>query len=381
MHTLVLFVSLAAAAQAPPGHDARTDRLIEQVAAGWDSARGGFVTRDGAPMESAVELAFALGRERGEPRWTARARQTVRWTLGLYDSTGGGFFSRTRDADRMSSSFEKWTEPNARRLENLIDAWHAGGGAVDREAVADRGVATRVVDYFERVLMDPRGGFVAGQSGDRDLQPRANGFAIHAWLAWAAATSDPRVRDFALKSLDRVWTSSWNPDFGLLRRDPFGELRSAPQLEDQTEMGRALVLAAHLGGRAADLARAKTLGEMLLARYEDPQKGGFASQASPKQGKVKRSGRDAGENARAARFLAELASVTGERKYREAALRASRAFARDLEKASGEPAAEWALALRAIAAPDLPRRPVWQAAEPPTKPPAPHRARTKPRKR
>lgn len=379
MHTLVLFVSLAAAAvPAASGGDARLDRLVERVAAGWDSARGGFVTRDGAPMESAVELAFALGRERGEREWTARARQTVRWTLGLYDSTGGGFFSRTRDADPMNSSFEKWTEPNARRLENLIDAWGAGGGEADREAAA------RVVDYFERVLMDPRGGFVAGQSGDRDLQPEANGFAIHAWLAWAAATADPRVRDFALKSLDRVWESSWNADFGLLRRDQFGDLRAAPQLEDQVEMGRALVLATHLGGRAADLARSKTLGEMLLARYEDPQKGGFASQASPKQGKVKRSGRDAGENARAVRFLAELASITGEPKYREAALRASRAFARDLEKANGAAAAEWALALRAIAAPDLPRRPAWQAAPPPKKPLAPRGPRwprTKSRKR
>jgi hypothetical protein len=365
MLSFALLVSLVGAAAAPaaPSDVARCEDLCAQVAAGYDSARGGFVTKDGSPVESAVELAFTLGRERGDLVWIARARQTVRWTLGLYDSTGGGFFSRMRDTDPMNPSFEKWTAPNARRLENLIDAWGAGGGD------GDQAWAARVADYFERVLLDARGGFVSGQVGDRDLVPESNGLAIHAWLRWAAATTDPRVRDFALKSIDRVWESCWNAELGLLRRDAFGETRSAPLLVDQIEMGRACVLGAHFGGREADLARAKTIGDLLIARFQDPEKGTFASQANTtRQLKLKRSGRELGENAGAARFLAELAAVAGEARYREAGLRAVAPFQKDLDRA-GVSAADWALALRAIRTPDLPPRPVWRQAAPEKNPP------------
>lgn len=358
------------AARAATPEAARFERLCARVAASYDSARGGFVAKDDSPVESAVELAFALDRDGGDPAWIARARRTVSWTLGLYDSTGGGFFTRMRDADPRQTMFEKRTIPNSRRLENLIDAWRASGAEEDHDWAA------RVADYFDRVLLDARGGFVAGQVGDRELLPEANGFAIHAWLRWAAATADPRLRDFALKSLDRVWESCWHAEAGLLRRGTFGELKAMPALVDQVEMGRAYALGAHLGGREADLARARTLGELLLERFADPARSGFASQARPgKEGKIKRSGREFDQNARAARFLAELAAVTGEPKYREAARAAARSFEKDFEKADAAAAAEWALALRALSTPDLPARPVWK--EPAVKQPAPVRTRFK----
>jgi uncharacterized protein YyaL (SSP411 family) len=368
MLRLALFLSLvgAAPASAATWDATRVSDLCAQVAASYDSGRGGFVTKDGAPVESAVELGFALGRELGDPLWTARARQTVTWTLGLYDSTGGGFFNRTRDADPRSVSFEKWTVPNAERLENLLDAWAEGGNA------ADRAWAVRIADYFERVLVDPRGGFVAGQMGDRDLVPEVNGIAIHAWLRFAGATASPRARDFALKSLDRVWETCWDPEVGLQRRGTFGELREVPLLEDQVQMGRAFVLGAHFGGREVDLQRAKTIGNLVLERFQEPDRGTFASQATgARQLKIKRSGRDLAENAHAVRFLAELASVAGEARYREAALLAGPPLEKDLDKA-GASAADWALALRAIGSPDLPPRPKWQETAT-TKKPEPQR--------
>ncbi len=332
------------------------ERLCGQVAAAYDSARGGFVTRGGAPIESEIELAFALGREQGEPLWTARAHRTLDWMHALYDSTGGGYFLSLRDTDPMVSLFEKPTWANARRLENLIDAWRQGGGE------AERRTAARVADYMDRVLADGRGGFVAGQMGDRDLVPEANGYAIRAWLRWAAVNSDPRVRDFALKSLDRVWESCWSQGFGLIRRDAFGESPSAPLLVDQAQMGRAFVLGAHIGGREKDLDRARTLGELLLKHFEDTEKGGFGWNATPRgEGKVSRGGRQFDQNAHAAHFMAELASITGDNRYRDAARRAARAFEKNLGRA-GVNAAEWALALRALKASDLPPRPKWKEA-------------------
>jgi uncharacterized protein YyaL (SSP411 family) len=353
---LVLALLAPIAAEDAP----RFDRLCAQVAASWDSARGGFVTRDGQPLESAVELAFVLGHDRADPLWTVRARQTVSWTLGLYDEAGGGYFQRRRDADPSKPSFEKRTDSNARRLENLIDAWLNGGDDEDRSAAA------RVVDYFDRVLLDARGGFVAGQVGDRDLVPEANGYAIHAWLRWAAATADPRVRDFAQKSLDRVWDSCWKEGLGMMQKGTFGELKGAPLLVDQSEMGRAYVLGAHIGGRQVDLERARTIGRLLLERFEDPAKGGFAEHAlaaGEDKVKVKRGGREFDQNAHAVRFLAELASITGESKYRDAARRAVHAFEKDLGKAGAE-AGDWALAVRSLLTPDLPPRLTWKQLAP-----------------
>ena len=197
--TTLLTLAVLLAAPRVSEETRRFERLCAQVAADYDSGRGGFVTRDGAPSEGAIELAFALGRAEGDPLWTARAQRTVDWMHGLFDSTGGGFFLRTRDADPSQTSFDKPTWANARRLENLIDAWQLGRDEKERR------VAARVADYMDRVLADGRGGFVAGQVGDRQLQPEANGYAIRAWLRWAAANGDPRMRDFACKSLDRVW--------------------------------------------------------------------------------------------------------------------------------------------------------------------------------
>jgi uncharacterized protein YyaL (SSP411 family) len=289
------------------------------------------------------------------PGWREGARRTVEWTWSLYDSVGGGFLHGTRDVSHTTTSFDKNTRDNSRRLENRVDAWLDGRSAEDERAVR------AVLDFFERVLLDGRGGFVAGQIGDRDLVPSANGLAIHAYLSWAAATGETRWRDFALKSIDRVWETEWDPKLGVLHRDGFGNLRAAPQLDDQVEMGRAMVLAAHLAGRASDLEGARAIGDLLLSRFEDTRNGGMRAQAVPaKDGETKKAPRESGENARAARFLAELAAETGDEKYHDAARRLVGVFTPELEKPSPE-CAEWALAVRALTRPEFPDKPTWQA--------------------
>lgn len=351
---LVLALSMVLAVPAPTEPQAFYDRMCGTVAAAYDTARGGFASKRGLPSESAVELAFALGRERASGDWTARALATSEWIRSLRDTVGGGFFHASSDADPNTTRFEKRTDSNARRLETLILAWRASGDEKWRRE------ATRVVDYFDRVLLDGRGGFIAGQIGSRDLEPEANGFAIHAWLEWAAASRDPRYRDFALKSLDRTWAVCWNSSFGMLRRGSFGELLEQPQLVDQVEIGRAFVLGARYGGRAIDLQRARGIGDLLLARFEDREKGGLRIQAVlKKNGETKKAARVREENARAALFLAELAVVTGDPRYRAAAQRTCDAFADDLDKAGLE-AADWALASRMIVHPALPPRPEWK---------------------
>ena len=347
-----MLLAVAALAASPADDRALVAGLCERVAASFDSARGGFVQR-GVPSESAVELGLILGRETGTSPWTARSLATIAWTRGLRDTVGGGFFHAALQVDPGPSELLKRTDSNARRLENLIRAWRLTGDP------RHRAEAARVADYMDRVLLDGRGGFLVGQTADLDLVPQANGHGIHAWLAWAAATRNLAKRDFAAKSLDRVWETCWVPEVGLVRRGTFGEATLEPLLADQVEMGRAFVLAARLIGRSRDAARARALGEVVLARFSDPEKGGFRTRcATTRSGKLKSAARVAPENARAALFLCELQALGGDERYRVAARRAWRSFERSFEK-SGLGAADWALAVRAAFAPELPVAPRW----------------------
>jgi len=357
---LGLALAVPALTQAPPSPvETHEQQLAQQlyglVASSFDPSKGGFV-QNGMPNESSVELAWRLARD-GQPDWRDRARLTVTWTWILYDSVGGGLLQSMKDVRQDFPSFEKHTDSNARRLENRIDAW------LDSKSDDDKRACRALLDFFERTLMRPKGGFVSGQGGDQFVIPADNGYGIHAYFRWGAATGETKWRDFGFKSLDEVWTSCWDDAQGMVRRGDFGDPVSPPRLDDQVEMGRAFVLGTHVGGREIDLNHSRAIGELLLAHFEDGKQGGMRSQAVVgKDGKIKNAPRDPGENARAALFFAELASITGEGKYREAARRIVGAFESDLDRSSSD-AADWALALRAIDKPDLPDRVEWQKAD------------------
>jgi len=352
---------LPAGSARPVDERARLERLSDQVSASFDSARGGFVDRTGLPCESAVELALTLGHEDPQAPWRQRGLATIDWTRTLMDTMSGGFVTRASRNGPDMSAFEMRTDVNGRRLSLLLAAWKETGEA---RYLSDAG---RVAGFMDRVLVDGRGGFVSAQVGDRELEPGVNGIAIRAWLAWAAADGDPRKRDFALRSIERVWETSFDPLGVLLRRGSMGEVMAWPQLIDQVEMGRALVYAWRLCGRDRDLQRARGLGQVLIAKFEDAEHGGFLTQARPnKDGTIRGASRDPGENAKTALFLAELAAATSDAAYHEAGRRALAAFEKQLAKEkAGSMAADWALAQRALLAPDVPEAPAWRAAATP----------------
>jgi len=370
---LLLLAAAAADTLPPPDDAALYAQLLERVVAVYDSTTGGFVApKSGEPMESAVALGLKLGKGDRADAWTRASLVTMTWTRSLFDTVGGGYLRSSRSATLESAHFDKPTDANLMRLENHLLAWRLMNDATERKW------AGRVVDFTERILLDGRGGFVTAQVGDREPQPRANGIAIHAWLEWAVATGDVRYRDFALRSLDRVWAFCRDEKLGaLVRKGTFGDLLSPPRLDDQCEMGRAHILAAQVAGRAIDRTQAKALGELVLQYFEDGEKRGFRTQAVvSKDGKVKKSDRDFDMNARAALFLCELTTLTGDTRYQDAARRSWRVFAEDFAEARLD-AADWALALRAALEPEAPAAPEWQVAEKQTAPKRSFRFKTR----
>src|SRR5439155_11700489 len=126
-----------------PDDQALWQRLCFRVQDAFDSTYGGFVTRQGVVSESAIDLAFLLGRREGQQRWRGCGVYTVQWMLRLEDSVGGGFYRR-REVVAGQGQFDRPTVTNARRLENLIDAWEATNDS--RYWVS----AVRLLEFAER---------------------------------------------------------------------------------------------------------------------------------------------------------------------------------------------------------------------------------------
>lgn len=328
------------------------ERLSGMVMASFDSVRGGFVRRDGTPSEAAIELALLRGRD-GDSLAARRGRYTLAWTRALLDTVGGGYVNSLKDRDPAHPRLEKLTSFNARRLELLVLAPGAAGDA-----------ERRVVDYFERVLVEPRGGYLTGQGGSQDLEPEANGLALQAWWRLGARDADSTRRAFGWKSGEQVWNVCHDAEFGFVRKDTWGKIREPSLLADQAEMGRAYLFAWRAAGRDTDLVRARELALLVCARFEDGAHGGFRNEfAGERFGKSRRSARPFEDNARAARFVMELANTTHEPVIAGAARRAWAAFVRQFDKPRLE-LADWALAVRASFADDLPARSRWGVPEP-----------------
>jgi len=353
---LAAAVAMAAAAHAPAGKKAAPhsqhaasagdpadralyEKISAQVASLYDAEHGGFARHDGTPNEAAVELALARGAD-GDALAMEHALSTLHAMHALRDTVGGGYFESLRDLDHASASFEKRTDTNMRRLDVLLRAAARPGDILASDARA-------AVDYCDRQLVDPMGGFVTSQVGSRDLEPETNGIALRAWWRWAVATSDPRRRDFGFKSHDRLWTDCRDEDLGLVRRNTWGKIREPSLLADQAEMGLAFLYGWRAAGRDSDLARSRAVAAHVLEHFEDRKKGGFRSEyAYERFGHSHRGSRPFEDNAVAARFLAELGAATSDTSYTNAARRAWRAFDGSFDKPKLESAA-WALAIRA----------------------------------
>jgi uncharacterized protein YyaL (SSP411 family) len=349
---IVWLIVLALTAPSAANDRALYETACARVAAAHDAKRGGFVARNGVPSDDAVQLALLRAESQDSTEWKQRALATIDWMRALQDSTGGGFYLSAAEATPRLSRNYKPASVNARRLENLIRAWR-----LTRDDKYRRD-AIRVVDYFDRVLLDGRGGFIPGQGSGFDVVAEANGLAVHAWLEWASVTADRAKRDFALLSLDRVWNTCWVPKVGLVGRGSFGEPLGPPTLVDQVEVGRAMVLAAQLARRPQDAERARVLGDLLLANFEDHDGGFMTKWSMARDGSVRHSDRVPAENARAALFLCELTSLTNDVKYRDAARRAWGDLDRTLDKPRLD-AAAWALAIHEAIEPTQPNVPKW----------------------
>jgi len=149
------------------GDDPGADLLgpaVAALAATYDHEHGGFGTAPKFPPHGALALLLRAHRERGD----AQALDMVVGTLdamargGLYDQVGGGFHRYATDAAWRLPHFEKMLYDNALLVPLYLMAWNQSGRPEFRL------VAEETLEWMQREMSGPSGGFCAALDADSD---------------------------------------------------------------------------------------------------------------------------------------------------------------------------------------------------------------------
>lgn len=130
----------------------------------FDDRYGGFGDAPKFPSTMGLDV-LLRAHLRGAPRQTlGRVQQAVDAMVlgGIHDHLGGGFHRYSTDARWRVPHFEKMLYDNALLIRLLVDVWRTTG----RDDY--RATATRALEYIEREMLSPEGGFYSTQDADSE---------------------------------------------------------------------------------------------------------------------------------------------------------------------------------------------------------------------
>ena len=288
---------------------------------------------DNGPLLGILARAFHLT---GDGRFRSAAEASVGWLAREMSAPEGGFYSaQDADSEGHEGRFYVWTPDIARQVldarEYAVAAayfgldrppnfenreWHlqARGPAADADVLEDARAklfaarAQRVAPgRDEKILTAWNGLMIAG------LARAGHVFARPDWLDMACAAADFLQRE------------AWR-DGRLLAVCKDGSAKLNAYLDDHAYMLDALLELLQARFRAQDLYWAQALAELLLAHFEDRERGGFFFTSDDHEALIQRpksvydQATPAGA-AVAARGLQRLGHLLGEARYLEAAQR------------------------------------------------------------
>ncbi len=352
--------------RSPPGPSLSIAELSAGVFASFDEEYGGFGAEPKFPLVAPLQLALELSH--GEE--AARYQPIVEVSLdamgwgGLYDEVDGGFFRYTATRDWQLAHSEKMLEGNAALLRLYLDAGAAFGRARFTERAAD------VLRYVQTWLADPvDGGWWGSQQADvryyaapspeerRGLTPPAVGRVLYAdWNAAMASAAlhaarvfdDDGLRDFALKSFERVLLACYKPGFGVAHSPGHAGVRGL--LADQFAMAAASLDAFEVTGNVVYEMMAEELAHYAVRTMWDESDGGFFDRATEATetgvGLMRRPLKPFAVNCDLSRTLRRLAETSGDHEFTAFADRTVAAMA-PLAAEQGPLAAHYLLAVRA----------------------------------
>jgi uncharacterized protein len=287
------------------------------------------------------------------PLFARVVEDTAAWVVREMQSPGGGYYS-TLDADSEGEEgkFYVWTRAEAEaamtRDEYAVAALHFGlDGDANFEGkhwnlhiakpIAEVAAALDLpLEQAERRLASARAKLFAVR--EERVRPGRDEKVLASWNALmirgmmrAGATFHRRDwLDSARRALDFVRATLWK-NGRLLATYKDGKAHLNAYLDDYAFLLDALIEAMQAGFRRADLEWARSLAEVLLARFEDRPSGGFYFTSDDHEPLIHRPkpGHDNATpsgNGIAAFALQRLGHLIGEPRYLEAAERAIGAF-------------------------------------------------------
>lgn len=340
------------------------EALREMVFASFDDRCAGFGAQPKFPLVAPVRLALRGAGDDPTQRHMAEATLDAMGWGGLYDEVDGGFFRCAAARDWSEPHSEKMLETNAALLRLYLDA----GSALGFGRFTDR--AADILRYVQTWLADPVDGgwhgaqradaaYYAGSADDRRRQPPPavsfgffadwNAEMVSAALQAAAVFGDDGLRDFALKSLERVLLGCYRPGAGVAHScgGPAGGTPVRGLLADQAAMADACLDAFDLTGNIVYEMMAEELVRYAVrAMWDEPGGGFFDRVEDPSEaiGLLGRRLKPFALNCALSQTLRRAAAASGDHEFTALADRALAAMA-PLAAAQGPLAAHYLLAL------------------------------------
>ncbi len=278
-----------------------------------------------------------------EDRFADVCRDTLDWVLREMQGPEGGFYSALdADSEGVEGRYYVWTVAELREVlgenedltaaidwlgatqeGNFVDPHHPQPGL---SVLEDRGTrpAQEVRERIRARLLAAREGRVRPGLDDKRLTSW-NALAIAALADAGSVLDEPRYLDAAERCAHFVLRELRDGDGRLLRTYSDGRARLGAYLEDHAFLLEALLTLFEATCDEHWLNEARILADEIVARFADPERGGFFSTASDAETLIVRrkdledSPTPSGSSS-AALGLLRLARLTGEQSYEEAAV-------------------------------------------------------------
>ena len=313
------------------------DEILGEVANNFDPIYGGFGSQPKFPNTEAHELALLKYHYSGNREFLRMVALTLQnaGKSGTYDKEMGGFYRYSTLRDWSIPHFEKMCEDNAKWLQLYLHAYQATGDQFHAET------ARGIVDYVSTWLSDQENGcFYGSQDADEEyykhtdaeranLKPpyidkhiytNWNAMMISAYLEASFILGEMSLREFALKSLERLLKLNYEGGVGMYHFHD-GQPKLPHQLSDQVQTARTLCYAYECTGEGRHLQLAEELMDTAATHLYDSEHGGFFDTVVDPNapGFLSKPVKPLEENSAAARTLLKLYNLTGKEDFRKEA--------------------------------------------------------------
>jgi uncharacterized protein len=293
----------------------------------------------------------------GHEHYRRACEETLDWALREMRGPEGGFYSALdADSEGEEGRFYVWTPDEIRAVLKDPPADHAGGGRFSAQQIENllqfygvseggnfegrnilnlaagvEATEPEGLEQMRRALYDVRAKRVWPGLDDKRLTAW-NALMIGALAEAGAVLERDDYLDAARACADFVWSELRDDDGNLLRTYKDGSGRLDAYLEDHAFLLEALLTLYEASFETVWFKRARALADTLLARFADPERGGFFSTSDTHESLIARR-KEIGDhpipsgNSAAAFGLLRLAALTGQRAYEDAAESVFRLFA------------------------------------------------------